>query len=82
MCLGMNPDKVPDGVHCALLATGTHTAKDLGLRPIFVAQQWPLQQQSLSIALLMCAKCQKSSKRRKHEKFTIYTGTNSSFDER
>ena len=31
-----------------LLATGTlKTAKDLGLKPISAAQQWPLQQQSL-----------------------------------
>ena len=58
----MNPDKVPDGVHCA--STSNRNFEDcqgFGAKPISVAQQWPLQQQLL-VALSMCAKCQKSSK--------------------
>ena len=39
MCLGMNPDKVPDGVHCCLL----YTSKDFSVGTFQIPQRMVLQ---------------------------------------
>ncbi len=62
-----NPDKVPDGVQCALLATGTSLKIGQGFKHLSPAM---LQQQCRSLC-----RCAPMPLRKHGRNFNIYTGT-------